>query len=60
MLFLHNLADRPCRVKVGWPHEEPGRPLSVAADGEYGDLPDLDAIDLDGYGYRWIRLHRYP
>jgi maltose alpha-D-glucosyltransferase/alpha-amylase len=60
MLFLHNLADRPCRVEVGWPHEEPGRPLSVAADGDYGDLLDLDAVDLAGYGYRWIRLHRDP
>ena len=60
MLFLHNLADRQCQVRVGWPAERPGRPLSVAADSDYGDKVDLDAIDLAGYGYRWIRLRKHP
>jgi maltose alpha-D-glucosyltransferase/alpha-amylase len=60
MLFLHNLADVPCRVGVG-PHEDrPGRPLSVVADGDYPEKIDLDAIELNGYGYRWIRLRRDP
>lgn len=58
MLFLHNLADEPCQVKVGSQVEAVGRPLSVAADGDYPDELDLDAIDLAGYGYRWIRLRR--
>jgi maltose alpha-D-glucosyltransferase/alpha-amylase len=60
MLFLHNLADVPCRVKVGRPAGQPGRPLSVVADGVYSDELDLDAIELNGYGYRWIRLRRSP
>ena len=60
MLFLHNLADRPCQVKVGVQPDQPGRPLSLAADGNYGEDLDLDAIDLAGYGYRWIRLRRNP
>jgi maltose alpha-D-glucosyltransferase/alpha-amylase len=60
MLFLHNLADQPCQVEVGWRTDRPGRPLSVAADSDYGGKLDLDAIDLRGYGYRWIRLHKYP
>jgi maltose alpha-D-glucosyltransferase/alpha-amylase len=60
MLFLHNLANRPCQVDVGQQTDRPGRPLSVAADGDYGDKVDLDAIDLAGYGYRWIRLRDDP
>lgn len=60
LLFLHNLADRPCQVEVGLQPDQPGRPLSLAADSDYGDKIDLDAIDLTGYGYRWIRLRRNP
>ncbi|MDT7706904.1 MAG: maltose alpha-D-glucosyltransferase / alpha-amylase [Pseudonocardiales bacterium] len=60
MLFLHNLADVPCRVAVGEQSDQPGRPLSVAADSHYDDKLDLNALDLAGYGYRWIRLRRDP
>jgi maltose alpha-D-glucosyltransferase/alpha-amylase len=60
MLFLHNLADRPCQVDAGQQTDRLGRPFSVAADGDYGDKVDLDAIDLAGYGYRWIRLRDGP
>src|SRR5918999_3657615 len=60
MLFLHNLADRPCTVSVGQQTDQPGRPLAVVADGDYGDKVDLDALQLAGYGYRWIRLRRTP
>jgi maltose alpha-D-glucosyltransferase/alpha-amylase len=60
MLFLHNLADRTCRVKVGLQRDQPGRPLSVAADSDYGEKINLDAIDVTGYGYRWIRLRKEP
>jgi maltose alpha-D-glucosyltransferase/alpha-amylase len=60
LLFLHNLADVPCRVDVGEQADQPGRPLSVAADGHYDEKIDLSAVDLAGYGYRWIRLRRDP
>jgi maltose alpha-D-glucosyltransferase / alpha-amylase len=60
MLFLHNLADRPCQVSVGRQADQPGRPLSVVADSDYGEKLDLDAIPLAGYGYRWIRLREDP
>jgi hypothetical protein len=30
------------------------------ADSDYGEDVDLDRIELAGYGYRWIRLHRTP
>jgi maltose alpha-D-glucosyltransferase/alpha-amylase len=60
MLFLHNLADRPCEVSVGQQADRPGRPLSVVADSDYGEKLDLDAVQLAGYGYRWIRLRKNP
>jgi maltose alpha-D-glucosyltransferase / alpha-amylase len=60
VLFLHNLADVPCRVEVGEQPDRPGRPLSLAADSYYDEKIDLKAIDLAGYGYRWIRLRREP
>jgi maltose alpha-D-glucosyltransferase/alpha-amylase len=60
MLFLHNLADRPCQVDVGVQPDRPGRALSIAADSDYGDKLDLAAIELAGYGYRWIRLRKDP
>jgi len=60
LLFLHNLADVPCQVDIGEQTDQPGRPLSVAADGPYDEKIDLRALDLAGYGYRWIRLRRDP
>jgi maltose alpha-D-glucosyltransferase/alpha-amylase len=60
LLFLHNLADVPCRVDVGEQPDRPGRPLSVAADGHYDEKIDLGALDLAGFGYRWIRLRCGP
>jgi maltose alpha-D-glucosyltransferase/alpha-amylase len=60
MLFLHNLADVPCTIKVGLREEWPARPLSVVTDSPYPKEIDLDAIELTGYGYRWIRLRRDP
>jgi maltose alpha-D-glucosyltransferase / alpha-amylase len=60
MLFLHNLADRPCEVKIGRQPEQGRRVLNVVADSDYGEDVDLDRVELAGYGYRWIRLHRTP
>ena len=33
-------------------------PLSFLADSDYGTDVDLEALDVAGYGYRWIRLRR--
>jgi maltose alpha-D-glucosyltransferase/alpha-amylase len=61
MLFLHNLSDQPATVSLPDFPPIPGRPVEMFADREY-DQPDLGKLDLDGYGYRWIRLthhHEY-
>jgi maltose alpha-D-glucosyltransferase / alpha-amylase len=57
ILFLHNLSDRPARVQLPDQRDEDGQPVEVFSDREYPDL-DLADLELDGYGYRWIRLRR--
>ena len=37
--------DHPNQVSGNRPHDEP---------------VELSTLELDGYGYRWIRLHRAP
>jgi hypothetical protein len=32
----------------------------MVADSDYGEDLDLDAVELAGYGYRWIRLRKNP
>jgi maltose alpha-D-glucosyltransferase/alpha-amylase len=60
MLFLHNLADKPCQITVDLKQADGHRPLNVAADSDYGEDVDPSAIELTGFGYRWIRLRRRP
>jgi maltose alpha-D-glucosyltransferase/alpha-amylase len=57
ILFVHNLADRPARVRLPEQDAGNGQPVEVFSDREYPDF-DLDDLELDGYGYRWIRLRR--
>jgi maltose alpha-D-glucosyltransferase / alpha-amylase len=60
MVFVHNLADTPGVVDLGSLSAEAEMPIDVLADQEYPDLGKLDAVTIEGYGYRWIRLRRYP
>jgi len=60
MLFLHNLGTEDARVDLGDLYAESNRPGDVFADREYEPVGRLDALDLAGYGYRWIRLRRSP
>ncbi|HEY2270338.1 MAG TPA: alpha-amylase family protein [Streptosporangiaceae bacterium] len=57
-LFVHNLADRPCRLKLGFVRDPEQPPLNFVSDAEYGRDVNLDALEVAGYGYRWIRLRR--
>jgi maltose alpha-D-glucosyltransferase/alpha-amylase len=57
ILFVHNLADQPARVRLPDQGDGNGQPVEMFSDREYPDL-DLHDLELDGYGYRWIRLRR--
>jgi maltose alpha-D-glucosyltransferase/alpha-amylase len=59
-LFVHNLADRPCTLTLGSQRDPAHRPLNFFADSDYGRHADLDAVDVAGFGYRWIRLRQTP
>jgi maltose alpha-D-glucosyltransferase/alpha-amylase len=58
MLFLHNLADTPSTVDLSELAGEADHPNQVFGDQPYDHPLDLAALDLNGYGYRWIRLSR--
>jgi maltose alpha-D-glucosyltransferase / alpha-amylase len=57
ILLLHNLDDVDVVVDVGKQDGMTGRPVEVFADREYTPpTRRLTAVELGGYGYRWIRL----
>ncbi|MFF5235168.1 alpha-amylase family protein [Dactylosporangium sp. NPDC000521] len=57
VVFVHNLTDQPVRFALPTPIEHDGHPVEVFSDREYDRL-DLGDLELDGYGFRWIRLRR--
>jgi maltose alpha-D-glucosyltransferase/alpha-amylase len=59
-LFAHNLADRPCTLQLGAQRDPEQGPRNFFADSNYGHEVDLDALDVAGFGYRWIRLRQTP
>ena len=58
MVFLHNLTDEPCTVDLSSLAGEADELDEVFADQDYGPLAGSKDLELDGYGYRWIRLRR--
>jgi maltose alpha-D-glucosyltransferase / alpha-amylase len=58
MVFLHNLGPEAAVVDLSTLAAEAEQPNDVLADREYGPPGKLDALELDGYGYRWVRLRR--
>jgi maltose alpha-D-glucosyltransferase/alpha-amylase len=58
MVFLHNLGTEPATVDLSALYEEADLPNDVLTDQEYAPVGKLDALELAGYGYRWIRLCR--
>jgi hypothetical protein len=57
MLALTNLAARSCRISLGPLPEQGSGFREVFADAAY-DPPSekLEELELQPYGYRWIRL----
>jgi maltose alpha-D-glucosyltransferase / alpha-amylase len=60
MLFLHNLGTDDVQVDLSSLYEETHDPNQVFGDQAYEPVGRLDALDLAGYGYRWIRMCRNP
>jgi maltose alpha-D-glucosyltransferase/alpha-amylase len=58
MLFLHNLGAEAVTVDLSTLADEADEPNQVFADSDYDPIDGLDALDLQAYGYRWIRLSR--
>jgi maltose alpha-D-glucosyltransferase / alpha-amylase len=61
IVFLHNLGEQGCTVRLADQAGETDGPIEVFADSSYGELdPGLDELRITGYGYRWIRLRFAP
>jgi maltose alpha-D-glucosyltransferase / alpha-amylase len=60
MVFIHNLAAERTVIDLSELFADAGAPHQVFADRDYPELDDFHAIDLAGYGYRWLRLYRNP
>jgi maltose alpha-D-glucosyltransferase/alpha-amylase len=58
MAFLHNLGTEAAKVDLSCLAAEAEHPNDVLSDQEYGDADRLDALEIAGYGYRWIRIKR--
>jgi maltose alpha-D-glucosyltransferase/alpha-amylase len=63
ILLLHNLADTPVTVDLGdvdlGISKGGKKPYEVFADDRYEPpAKNLGSLELNGYGYRWIRLRR--
>jgi len=57
VLALTNLRDEACRVDLSPEIDPPERVLEMFADRRYSTTPQaLSELDLDGYGYRWLRI----
>ena len=60
MVFVHNLGERAATLDLSSLAGDADYPNDVLADREYGELGNFDAVKVAGYGYRWIRLRRFP
>jgi maltose alpha-D-glucosyltransferase/alpha-amylase len=58
MLFVHNLGAEDATVDLSSLAAEADFPNDVLADREYPELGKFEAVEVGGYGYRWIRLCR--
>jgi maltose alpha-D-glucosyltransferase/alpha-amylase len=57
VVTLTNLSSKKCCVDLSSEIDPPRRILEVFANRRYGTTPDkLSDLDLDGFGYRWLRV----
>jgi maltose alpha-D-glucosyltransferase/alpha-amylase len=56
LLALTNLSVEPCVVDLSPEFDPPARVLEMFADHRYDTTPgELSELELDGFGYRWLR-----
>jgi maltose alpha-D-glucosyltransferase/alpha-amylase len=60
MLALHNISKEPAAVDLGLLPEQEGEPIEIHSDRPYPPPRDLERLELNPYGYRWIRLRSGP
>jgi maltose alpha-D-glucosyltransferase/alpha-amylase len=59
ILLLHNLADTKVTVDIGPLPGIDGTPYDLLVDGPYtAPTNKLESLELNGWGYRWMRLAR--
>jgi maltose alpha-D-glucosyltransferase/alpha-amylase len=57
VLTVHNLADRPARVRLPWRKEDERQPMvELLGDRQNQTVEPDRAIELQPYGYRWFRI----
>jgi maltose alpha-D-glucosyltransferase/alpha-amylase len=57
MVAVSNLADQPCTIDLSADVATPASVLEVFANRRYQARPsDMASLDLDGWGYRWLRM----
>ena len=56
VIAVSNLVDEPVAVDLQAELAPGARLLEVFANRRYGSPDDLSKIELDGFGYRWLRL----
>jgi maltose alpha-D-glucosyltransferase/alpha-amylase len=60
MVFVHNLGEQDATLDLTTLAADADFPNDVLADHGYPDVGDFSKVEVGGYGYRWIRLRRYP
>jgi glycosidase len=57
MIAVSNLADQPSTIDLSADLGTPASVLEVFANRRYQTRPsDMASLDLDGWGYRWLRM----
>ena len=56
VLAVHNLADRPARVRLDLNVREGEYLTELLGDNAYERIERPVEVELPGYGYRWFRL----
>lgn len=56
VLTVHNLADRPARVRLPWKEKERQPMVELLGDRSNQTLEPDREIELQPFGYRWFRI----